>query len=137
MPLQVPIYSDFDEAVVKIKQYLNSVKGSNFPLALQANAYLMLCVPRYPIDLFSPMWSYTGSLFTGFFTNVITSKKEYVYDGKKCIGIFMYPPIISNTCVSIGLISSGKVMGLSVFSDVTRIPNPKELVEIIKTINKE
>lgn len=34
MPLQLPIYSNFDRALPKIKDYLSSIKGPNFPLAL-------------------------------------------------------------------------------------------------------
>ena len=83
MPIQVQVYANFDRALPKIKCYLSSIKGPNFPLALYTNAYLLLCLPRYPIDLLGICWHYMASLFTGYFTKVVASKQEYKYNGKK------------------------------------------------------
>jgi hypothetical protein len=96
-----------------------------------------MSLPRYPIDLLGMSWHYLASLFTGYFTNVIASRQEYVYDGKRQIGIFMFAPIISETALSISICSTGKIMGFSVFSDVTRMERPEQFVEIVKQINKE
>jgi hypothetical protein len=137
MPILLPVYANFDRALPKIKCYLSSLKGPNFPLALYTNAYLLMCLPRYPFDMLGFCWQHMASLFTGYFTNVIASKQEYQYNGKKQLGIFVSAPIISETGLSIALLSSGKTLGFSVFTDVTRMEKPEEFVEIVKQINRE
>lgn len=75
--------------------------------------------------------------FTMVYSNLNASKKPYVFDDKKMIGHFFFPPGLIKLGTGFSILTIGDIMSVGCFSDVNCMKDPQELVDIFVRKNNE
>ena len=121
MPVQIVIRKELEESLPLIKSLFDSMRGS-------LDVYGMLQVfnmsVSYPFTLPRVMIDFLANKYTICYSNLNASKIPYIWDGKKQLGQFYFPPAIGNFCCGISLCTTGPFMSLSCFSDENSIKDP-------------
>lgn len=68
--------------------------------------------------------------FTLVYSNLNASRTEYNFDGKNCIGHYMFAPGVGSIATTISFCSVGNRMSIGVFSDRAYMKDPQVLCDI-------
>ena len=133
IPVRMRLSGSFDECISYAKPYFDHLKKSGIHIGLLVFVWISSLLPEEAMKKFI---EHKSKAFTGYFTNILCSKTQAIYGGRRLIGHFCFAPIFSNAATSITLCSSGDVMGLGVMSDLSRLPQPEKLISIIEAIHQ-
>jgi hypothetical protein len=134
IPMTIPIKSQFSEVLTGVKQIFSSMRNSPDPFGVFEFFSILV---NLPFILPSFGVHFMANKYTIAYSNLNATKKEFVWDGKKQVGQYYFPPAIGTLSCCISLSTTGKLMSLAVFSDATRIKHPKDLLAIFKRKNEE
>jgi len=100
----------------------NSLKGSLVPFgSIYSNVLLQ---NQLPYDLARYIMGDNAKKFTLIYSNLNASKILYNWDNKKLLGQFFFVPGCSAIQTGIGLCTTGNIMSMTCFSDVSEIKDP-------------
>jgi hypothetical protein len=134
IPMTIPIKSQFSEVLTGVKKIFSSLRNSPDPYGMFEFFSILVNLP-FIIPSFGV--HFMANKFTLVYSNLNATKIEFVWDGKKQVGQYYFPPAIGTLCCGVSLSTTGKIMSLAVYSDATRIKHPKELMAIFKRKNEE
>lgn len=134
MPISIPICRTLNEALVPIarnfKRLRNSLDVYGVFEVFRISVNLPFTLPRANLDFLS-------SKYTAIFTNVNASKKAYVVNGKKQLGVFFFVPGVGMINTGFSILTTGPFMSFACLADEHSIRDPEVLVAIFERKNQE
>jgi len=79
----------------------------------------------------------TGAKFTAGWSNLYSSSKRFVVNGKKTLGQFYLTGVSNDNHMIMTMSTVENDMAFCVFSDHRALPNPQQFVDILVRKNKE
>lgn len=134
LQIELVPFEHYEDAIAHFKKVFNRYKSSLMPFGVVLATRLTMMLP-YTIPKF--LMQDITDVFSFVYTNVCSSKTNYVWDGKKMLHHFTMPPGMCKLYTGIAMNTVGPNLSLCIFSDKTMLRDPQKLVDIMTRKNKE
>jgi len=119
--INMRLHSEMSEALPNMKKTFGALKNSLAPFGTLFATKMTSCLP---FTLPKVLADDLTKNFTIVYSNLLASKKEYSFDGKKMIGVFFYPPGNGQLATGFSILTVGNIMSVGCFSDQAFMKNP-------------
>lgn len=126
LPIAIQLHQKYENALDHTKKLFNSYKGSLIPFG---SIYANVMQNNLPYNFAKYVMADNAKKFTLIYSNLNASKILYYWDNKKLLGQFFFVPGCSEINTGIGLCTTGNIMSMTCFSDVSEIKDPQWIVD--------